>query len=86
MPDYSRHHQQIGRQGGLKSYAVRTPEQEERRKAAAAAGRMRRFLEQVPASVTDPVERAKKAAALQRAHMQDIARKSAANRTKRPAA
>lgn len=67
----------IGRIGGLTSYATRTPEQEQRRKEAAAAGRMRRFLEAVPAEITDPVERQRKALALQRAHMQAIAAKSA---------
>jgi hypothetical protein len=71
--DPSRHHQQIGRIGGLTSAAVRTPEQEQRRKVAAAAGRMRRFLEQVPDEITDPAERARRAALLQQAHMQRIA-------------
>lgn len=85
MPDRT-FHQQIGRQGGLISYATRTPEQEQRRKDAAAAGRMRRFLEMVPATVTDPVERAKRAQALQTAHMQAIARKSGDRRRKSPTA
>ena len=76
----SHHHQQIGRQGGLTSYATRTPEQEANRKTAAAAGRMRRFLEQVPAEITNEAERMRRALALQRAHMQDIARRSAAKR------
>jgi hypothetical protein len=80
MPEKSAFHVSIGREGGLKSYATRTPEQEQRRKEAAAAGRMRRFLEQVPAHVTDPIERAQKAAALQKAHMQSIARRSAVRR------
>lgn len=79
-------HQQIGRQGGLISAATRTPEQEALRKQAAAAGRMRRFLEQVPAVITDPAERMRRAALLQKAHMQDIARKSGDKRRKRPAA
>jgi hypothetical protein len=77
--------QQRGRIGGLTSYAVRTPEQEQRRKEAAAAGRMARFLEQVPAEITDPAERQRKAVALQRAHMQGIAAKSADRRRKRAA-
>ena len=47
---------------------------------------MRRFVDMVPAEITDPAERMRKAAALQRAHMQDIARKSADRRRKRPAA
>jgi hypothetical protein len=34
MPDYSKHHQQIGRIGGLVSAATRTPEQEANRKTA----------------------------------------------------
>ncbi|GLW32240.1 hypothetical protein [Actinoplanes regularis] len=86
MPEPSKHHQQIGRIGGLTSYAVRTPEQEANRKKRAAEGRMRRFLEAVPPHVTDPIERAQKAAALQTAWMQDIARKSGAKRSKRPVA
>lgn len=85
MPDYSKHQQQIGRRAGLISYATRTPEQEANRKQAAAAGRMRRFLEQVPEHVTDPVERERRAAALQRAHMQAIAAKSAAKRSRKAA-
>jgi hypothetical protein len=78
MPDMKK----IGRIGGLTSAAVRTPEQEARRAAAAAAGRMRRFLEQVPAEVTDEDERMRRAGLLQRAHMQTIALKSAARRKK----
>jgi hypothetical protein len=46
---------------------------------------MRRFLEQVPAEVTDPAERMRRALLLQRAHMQRIAKKSADARRK-PAA
>lgn len=80
MPDPNR--QRIGRIGGLTSAAVRTPEQEQHRKEAAAAGRMRRFLDQVPDEITDPAERQRRAAALQRAHMQRIAMKSAARRRK----
>jgi hypothetical protein len=75
-------HQQIGRIGGLISSATRTPAQEAARKAAAAAGRMRRFLEAVPAEITDPAERQRRALALQRAEMQRIALKSAARRRK----
>jgi hypothetical protein len=86
MPDYSQHYRQIGRQGGLTSYAVRTPEQEANRAARAAEGRMRRFLEMVPAEITDPAERMKRARALQTAHMQSLARKSGERRRKRPAA
>ena len=70
-------HQQIGSIAGRISYATRTPEQEANRKAAAAAGRMKRFLDQVPAEITDEKERMKKALQLQRAHMQKIAMKSA---------
>jgi hypothetical protein len=76
------HHQRIGRIGGLTSYATRTPEQETNRKQAAAAGRIRRFLEQVPAEITDPNERMRRALALQTAHMQRIAAKSADRRRK----
>jgi hypothetical protein len=82
MPDYSKHHQQIGRIGGLVSAATRTVEQEANRKQAAAAGRMRRFLEMVPAEITDPIERQRRALLLQKAHMQAIANKSADRRRK----
>lgn len=81
MPDMKK----LGRIGGLTSAAVRTPEQEASRKQAAAAGRMRRFLAQVPAEVTDPIERQRKALLLEKAHMQAIALKSAERRRK-PAA
>jgi hypothetical protein len=83
MPDYTNHHQLAGRIGGLVSAARRT--NEDHRKTAAAEGRMRRFLEQVPAEVTDPAERMRRALLLQRAHMQRIAKKSADIRRK-PAA
>jgi hypothetical protein len=86
MPDPSKHHQQIGRIGGLISYATRTPEQEAHRKTRAAAGRMRRFLDQVPAEITDESERWRRALLLQTAHMQAIALKSANRRRKRPKA
>jgi hypothetical protein len=75
----------VGRIAGLTSYAVRTPAQEQRRKEAAAAGRMRQFLEQVPAEITDPAERQRRALALQRAHMTRIAQTSAAKRRKKAA-
>lgn len=84
MPKPTRQ-QRIGRIGGLASTARRTPEQEANRKQAAAAGRMRRFLEQVPAEITDPAERQRRARLLQTAHMQAIALKSAAKRTKKAA-
>ncbi len=80
MPNPSKHHQQIGRIGGLISYATRTPEQEQNRKERAAAGRMRRFLKMVPASITDEAERLRRARALQTAHMQEIGRRSASKR------
>ncbi len=73
-------HRRSGRVGGLTSAAVRTPEQEERRKKAAAAGRIRRFLDQVPAEITDEAERMRRALLLQRAHMQRIASVSAERR------
>lgn len=75
-------HRRNGRIGGLTSAAVRTPEQEERRKAAAAAGRIRRYLDQVPAEITDETERMRRAQLLQRAHMQRIAAVSAKRRSK----
>jgi len=78
MPDMRK----LGRIGGLTSYAVRTPEQEAHRKTRAAEGRIRRFLDQVPAEVTDEAERLRRALALQTAHMQRIAQKSAQRRRK----
>lgn len=80
MPDYSKHHQQAGRIGGMVRAALKT--NEDYRKERAAEGRMRRFLEQVPAEITDPVERMKSAEMLQRAHMTRIAKKSADSRRK----
>jgi hypothetical protein len=74
-----------GRIGGLTSAAVRTPEQEQRRKEAAAAGRIRRFLEQVPAEITDPDERIRRARLLEKAHMQAISLKPRAKRRKKAA-
>jgi hypothetical protein len=81
MPEKT-HHQRIGSIGGLTSYAMRTPAQEANRKRRAAAGRIRRYLDQVPAEVTDEAERMSKALALQAAHMRAIALKSAARRRK----
>lgn len=80
MADYTKHHAQIGKVGGLVRGALKT--NEEARKAAAAEGRMRRFFEQVPDHITDPVERAKAANLLQRAHMSSLAKKSAEQRTR----
>jgi hypothetical protein len=44
---------------------------------------MKRFLDQVPAEITDPIERQRRALLLQKAHMQAIAIKSAATRRRR---
>lgn len=74
--------QRLGRIGGLTSAAVRTAEQEAHRKARAAEGRMKRYLDQVPAEVTDEQERWRRAHLLQRAHMQRIAMTSAVRRRK----
>lgn len=82
MPDYSQHHRQAGRIGGLTRAALQT--NEEHRKQRAAEGRMKRFLEQIPAEVTDPNERMTRALLLQKAHMQRIAMKSAAARRGKP--
>ena len=84
MPDFSTHHRSAGRIGGLTRAALGT--NEEFRKQRAAEGRMRRFLDQVPADVTDPVERTKRALLLQRAEMTRIAQKSAERRRKPRAA
>lgn len=80
MADYSKHHARAGKIGGLTRAALKT--NEEGRKAAAAEGRMRRFFEQVPAHITDPVERAQAAQLLQRAHMSSLAKRSAERRAK----
>ncbi|MFI1194015.1 hypothetical protein ACH4T9_12270 [Micromonospora sp. NPDC020750] len=80
MADYTKHHTQAGKIGGLVRGALKTNEAV--RKAAAAEGRMRRFFEQVPAHITDPVERAQAANLLQRAHMSRLAKKSAEGRTR----
>ncbi|MFI6228552.1 hypothetical protein ACIBCR_14725 [Micromonospora echinospora] len=83
MADYSKHHAQAGKIGGLTRAARRT--NEEGRKAAAAEGRMRRFYAMVPDHITDEVERARLANLAQRAHMSRLAKKSAELRTKQPA-
>lgn len=75
--------QKIGKLGGLKRAALGT--NEEHRKERAAAGRMKRFLDQVPAEITDPAERMRRALLLQKAHMQRIAMKSAAGRKRKAA-
>lgn len=80
MADYSKHHARAGKKGGIVRGVLKT--NEEGRKAAAAEGRMRRFFEQVPAHITDPVERAQAAEQLQRAHMVGLAKRSAEQRTK----
>jgi hypothetical protein len=80
MPKPSKHHQQAGHIGGLVSRGQRT--NEDHRKERAAEGRMRRYLDQVPDHVTDPVERSKCAELLQRAHMSRIAKTSADRRRK----
>jgi hypothetical protein len=81
MSDYSSHHSLAGKIGGLTRAALGT--NEEYRKARAAEGRMKRFLDQVPADVTDPTERMRRAELLQRAHMTRIAKKSAESRRTR---
>lgn len=80
MADYSNHHSLAGRIGGLTRSALKT--NEEHRKARAKAGFMRRFLDQIPADITDEVERARCAQLLLRAHMAGIAKKSADKRRK----
>jgi len=84
MPEHSTHHRSAGRIGGLTRAARKT--NEEHRKQRAAEGRMRRFLQQVPAEITDPAERMRSAQLLQRAEMTRIAQKSAALRRKTRAA
>lgn len=74
MADYSRHHQLIGRVGGLTRAALRT--NEDARKKAARAARLRRYDARVPADITDPIERAKAIDLLMRADMANLGRKS----------
>ena len=67
-----------GRIGGLRRAA-----REVDPKAAAERGQRglaARFDAQVPAEITDPTERARRVALLRRAHMADLARKSAQSR------
>lgn len=80
MADYSKHHARAGKIGGLMRAARGT--NEEGRKAAAERGRMARFFAEVPDSVTDPIERARRAHLAMRAHMSLLAKKSAESRAK----
>lgn len=80
MPDYTNHHQQIGSIGGLRRAAMQT--NEDTRKAAAQAARMARYDAQVPADVTDPVERARRRDLLLRADMKELGRRSGISRRK----
>ncbi|MCX5066586.1 hypothetical protein OOJ91_11930 [Micromonospora lupini] len=80
MPERSRHHQQIGSMGGLTRAALKT--NEDGRKAAAQAARMRRYDAKVPAHITDPVERAQAADLLMRADMKNLGRLSGLARSK----
>lgn len=84
MADYSKHHQQAGRVGGLTRAARGT--NEAGRKAAAQSARMRRFDAQIPADITDEAERARRRNLLLRAEMANLARLSAAKRAKPAAA
>lgn len=79
MPDYTNHHRQIGRSGGLTRAARQT--NEDGRKAAAQAARMARYDAQIPADVTDPVERARRRDMLLRADMAELGRRSALARS-----
>lgn len=72
--------QAAGRIGGLTRAALGT--NEEHRKQRAAEGRMKRFLDQIPAEITDEDERMRRALLLQRAHMVRIAQTSARRRRK----
>lgn len=80
MADYSKHHAQAGKIGGLTRAALGT--NEEGRKAAVERGRMARFDAMVPDSVTDPAERARRAYLLLRAEMSRLAKRSAEKRAK----
>lgn len=81
MREVSRHHQQIGRIGGLRRAARRT--NEDARKAAAQAARMARYDAQIDPAITDEAERARLRDLLLRADMADLARRSADKRRKR---
>ncbi|MFC0504280.1 hypothetical protein [Micromonospora costi] len=80
MSEVSRHHQQIGKVGGLRRAARRT--NEAGRKAAAQAARMARYDAQIPSEITDEVERARLRDALLRADMAELARRSAVKRSR----
>lgn len=80
MPDYTSHHRQIGSVGGLRRAAMQT--NEDARKAAAQAARMARYDAQIPADVTDPVERARRRDLLLRADMKELGRRSGLARRK----
>ena len=80
MPDYSKHHEQAGRIGGLVRASRKTNEQH--RIERSKAGFMARFLAEVPEHITDPVERQQMANLGMRAHMSRIAMKSAEARRK----
>lgn len=80
MTENSSRHKLAGRIGGLTRAARKTNEQH--RKDRAKAGFMARFHALVPAEITDPVERARRAELFMRAHMAAIGKKSADSRRK----
>lgn len=80
MPDYSKHHSQAGKIGGLVRASRKTNEQH--RIDRSKAGFMARFLAEVPEHITDPVERQQMAQLGMRAHMSRLAKKSAEGRRK----
>lgn len=80
MPDYSSHHVDAGRIGGLVRAARATDPGALGR--SGQRGLMARFEREVPAEVTDPVQRANQAQLALRAHMARLAMKSRQKRAK----
>lgn len=82
MPDYSNHHAQAGRIGGMVRAARETNPRAFGERGQ--RGLMARFLAEVPDEITDEADRARRAHLLLRAHMSRLAMKSAAKRVKAP--
>lgn len=80
MPSRESHQQQIARIGGLTRAATNPDPSETGRRGQ--RGLMARFLAKVPATITDPIEREKRAGLLLKAHMSGLARRSALKRAK----
>jgi hypothetical protein len=73
-------HRQRGAIGGLTRAATAATRQEITQ--AARDAQWQRFLDQVPAGITDPAERQRRAELLRKAHMKRLALKASAARTR----